>query len=169
VQITGIFIGLLGALGLISSGDSISIGNINSYAFFIIAATICYAININTVKTYLTHLKGVEITSLSFMFIGPVAILYLFTTDFEPVVTSENWGIHLSALAFLGIICTAFAMILMNSLIRYTSAVFASSVTYIIPIFALIWGLWDGEVISWMHLSFMLMILAGVYLINQNN
>ncbi len=167
LQVLGILVGLIGALGLISSGKNISFGNINTYAFFIVAATICYAININTVKTYLTHLKGIQITSLSFLFIGPVSLIYLLTTSFEPVIHSEGWIIHLIALAILGILGTAFAMLIMNSLIRYTSAVFASSVTYIIPIFAIIWGLLDHEIITWLHISFMVIVLLGVYLINR--
>lgn len=166
-QIAGLFIGLSGALGLISSGNDVSLKNINAYAFFIVAATICYAININTVKTYLTHLKGVQITSLSFFFIGPVALIILLTTDMNLVFHSKEWLKHFTALAFLGIVCTAFAMLIMNSLIRYTSAVFASSVTYIIPVFAIFWGLLDNEIITWLHLIFMAVVLAGVYLINR--
>jgi drug/metabolite transporter (DMT)-like permease len=167
VQLAGIFLGFIGALGIISSGKSISVNNVNAYSFFIVAATICYAININTVKTYLTHLKGVQITSLSFFFIGPVALAILLATDLNAVIQTNNWGNHFIALAFLGIVCTAFAMLIMNSLIRYTSAVFASSVTYIIPIFAILWGLLDGESITWLHASFMAVVLFGVYLINR--
>lgn len=169
LQMIGILLGLTGALGLISSGKNISLGNINSYAFFIVVATVCYAININTVKTYLTHLKGIQITSLSFLFIGPASLLYLLTTDISPVIHSENWVIHFSALAVLGILGTAVAMLIMNSLIRYTSAVFASSVTYIIPVFAIIWGLLDHEVITLLHIGFMIIVLLGVYLINRKS
>ena len=169
LQMIGILLGLTGALGLISSGKNISLCNINSYAFFIVVATVCYAININTVKTYLTHLKGIQITSLSFLFIGPASLLYLLTTDISPVIHSENWVIHFSALAVLGILGTAVAMLIMNSLIRYTSAVFASSVTYIIPVFAIIWGLLDHEVITLLHIGFMIIVLLGVYLINRKS
>ena len=168
-QILGLALGFIGAIGLISSGKNISISNINSYAFFIVAATTCYAVNINVVKTRLTHLRGVQITSLSFLFIGPAALIVLLTSDFEPVFNSKDWGIHFAALAFLGIIGTALAMLLMNSLIRYTSAVFASSVTYIIPIFAIFWGVMDNETITILHIGFMTIVLLGVYLINRKN
>lgn len=167
LQVSGLILGMAGAFGIIASGKSISLGNINSYAFFIIAATICYAININTVKTYLTHLRGVQITSLTFFFIGPVALIIILTTDLNTAIQTENWGRHFAALVFLGIICTAFAMLIMNSLIRYTSAVFASSVTYIIPIFAIVWGILDNEIITLFHISFMVLILIGVNLINR--
>lgn len=169
LQVLGLFMGLAGALGIISSGTSISVNNIDAYAFYIIAATVCYGFSINIVKVYLTHLKGVQITSFAFMFIGPAALLYLLTTDFSSVMLSDNWMAHLSAVAVLGIVGTAIAMLIMYSLIRYTSAVFASSVTYIIPIFAIFWGLMDNENITLLHLSFMLMILVGVYLINRKS
>ena len=73
---------------------------------------------------------------------------------------------HLLALAALGIIGTALAMILMNSLVRHSSAVAASSVTYVIPIFAILWGLLDGEKVTLLHLFCMGFILSGVYLIS---
>jgi len=168
LQILGLFLGLMGALGLIASGKDVSIHNMNSYAFFIVVATLCYGVSINIVKIYLTHLKGLQITSLAFFFIGPAALIYLLTSNFEPVIHSDGWIIHLSALALLGIIGTALAMLIMYSLIRYTSAVFASSVTYIIPIFAIFWGLLDNETITVLHAGFMVLVLFGIYLINRN-
>jgi drug/metabolite transporter (DMT)-like permease len=56
---------------------------------------------------------------------------------------------------------------LMNSLIRHSSAVAASSVTYIIPIFAILWGVLDGEKVTLLHLLCMALILSGVYLISK--
>ena len=167
-QILGIGIGLLGAIGLITSGDFSSLRNINSYSLYIVLATLFYAISINDIRANLSHLSGVQITSLSFLFIGPVAFIYLLTSDFEPVFRNDNWEIHLAALATLGIIGTGIAMLIMNSLIRWSStAIFASSVTYIIPIFAILWGFLDGENIKLLHLCCMALILSGVYLINR--
>jgi drug/metabolite transporter (DMT)-like permease len=119
------------------------------------------------VKAYLTHLNGMQITSLSFMFLWPVGLIYLMTTDFEPVIQNPDWPIHLLALAALGIIGTAVAMVLMNSLIRHVTTIFASSVTYIIPIFAIMWGFIDGENLTFHHIGNMMIILLGVYLINR--
>ncbi len=166
-QLIGIILGLLGALGLITSGKSISLDSINAYGFLIVLATLCYGININVVKARLTHLSGVQITSLSFFFVGPVALFYFLTTDIQAATQNENWLIHFGAIALLGILGTAIAMLAMNTLIRYSSAVFASSVTYIIPIFAILWGFLDGEIITLFHLLFMGIILLGVYLINK--
>ncbi|MBI9058231.1 MAG: DMT family transporter [Labilibaculum sp.] len=167
LQVSGLVLGLFGAIGLITSGQDLSFGNINSYALLIVLATVFYGININVVKARLSHLSGVQITSLAFFFTGPAALIYLLTTDFQPVLASPNWHIHFLALCALGIIGTALAMLLMNSLIRHISAVYASSVTYIIPVFAIFWGVLDGEKINILHITCMVLILLGVYLINR--
>jgi len=166
-QVTGVILGLFGAVGLIALNQGLSNIQINYYALFIVLATTFYGININVIKSNLTHLTGVQITSLSFMFIGPAALIYLSMTDFAPVIQHPGWPWHLAALALLGIVGTAFAMLLMNSLIRYATPVFASSVTYIIPIFAILWGFTDGEHISVIHILCMFLILFGVYLTNR--
>jgi drug/metabolite transporter (DMT)-like permease len=165
-QFVGLALGLAGALGLILAHDGLHFGNINGYALYIVLATCFYAISINQIKSKLSHLTGVQVTSFSFLFIGPVALVYLLTTDFSPVVAIPEWPVHLLALAALGIVGTALAMLMMNSLLRNTSAIGASSVTYIIPVFAIMWGLLDGESITVLHLICMCFILAGVYLIN---
>jgi len=165
-QVLGLGLGLAGAVALISIGEGVSLRNINTYALFIVLATLFYGTNVNVIKSTLTHLTGAQITSLSFMFLWPVALGYLLTTDFDPVFENPDWHIHLMAIAILGIIGTAMAMLLMNSLIRYASAVFSSSVTYIIPIFAIMWGIIDGERITLLHLACMTVIMIGVYLIN---
>jgi len=167
LQGIGLILGLIGAIGLITSGEDLSLGKVNSYALLIVLATTFYAININTIKSKLSHLTGVQITSLAFFFTGPAALIYLLTTDFQPVFEVPNWPIHFLALATLGIVGTAIAMLLMNSLIRHASAIYASSVTYIIPIFAIGWGILDGEKITILHLICMTFILLGVYLINK--
>lgn len=166
-QITGLMIGLAGAIGLISIGEGVSLQHINLYALFIVLATIFYGINVNVIKTYLTHLRGTQITSLSFMFLWPFALGYLLTTDLQSVVQQDNWLWHFAALATLGIVGTAIAMLLMNSLIRYTTAIFSASVTYIIPIFAIFWGMIDGERITIFHILCMIFVLGGVWLTHK--
>jgi len=169
MQVAGLSLGLAGATGLILAGEGFHLGVVNGYALYIVLATCFYAISINQIKSRLSHLTGVQVTSLSFLSIGPVALIYLLTTNFTPVVSQPGWPVHLLALSTLGILGTAVAMLLMNSLIRYSSAVTASSVTYVIPIFAIMWGLLDNERISLLHMVCMAFILAGVYLINRKS
>lgn len=167
MQGLGLSLGLAGATGLILAGNGFKLGTVNSYAFYIVLATCFYAISINQIKAKLSHLNGIQVTSLSFLFIGPVALIYLLSTDFTPMLANPSWPVHLLALAALGIIGTALAMLLMNNLIRHSSAVAASSVTYIIPVFAILWGILDGEKVTLLHLACMGLILSGVYLISR--
>ena len=167
MQGAGLLLGLAGATGLILSGEEFHLGTVNSFAFFIVLATFFYAISMNQIKSRLSHLTGVQVTSLSFLFIGPVALAYLLTTDLALATANPGWSLHLLALAALGIIGTALAQLLMNSLIRHSSAVTASSVTYIIPIFAIMWGVLDGEKVTALHFCCMCVILSGVYLISR--
>ncbi|MCT4588036.1 MAG: EamA family transporter [Carboxylicivirga sp.] len=168
-QYIGIGLGLIGAMGLIVAGKEVALSNLNNYAFYVVVATICYAVNINVVKAYLTHLSGIQITSLSFLFFGPVAAYLFFSSDVGGATQNPDWLIHLAALAMLGFIGTATAMLLMNTLIKYTSTVFASSVTYVIPVFAIMWGMLDGEMVTLYHFLFMGIVLLGVYLTKKGS
>jgi drug/metabolite transporter (DMT)-like permease len=51
-------------------------------------------------------------------------------------------------------------------LISSSSALFASSVTYIIPIVAVFIGFFFNEKISWLQIAWMLVILIGVFVAN---
>ena len=165
-QVLGLILGLSGAAGLLLAGSDLHNLSINSYALYIVLATFFYAINLNQIKSRLPHLTGIQVTSFSFMFIGPAALANLLINGFTPHVYNPSWPLHLLALAALGVLGTAAAMLLMNSLIRYSSAVGVSSVTYVIPVFAIMWGVIFGEKITLLHIFCMGLILLGVYIIN---
>ena len=167
-NIAGIIAGLAGAVGLIHySGDSGFIFNFN-YAVFVLVATVCYATSVNIIKTHLADLDAVSITAFSFFIIGLPVFIYLFTyTDFlqhmqESSTAWEGLG-YISILAILG---TAIALVFFNQLIKMTNALFASSVTYLIPVIAIAWGIVDGEQLEWSYLAWIFLILGGVYLVN---
>ena len=67
----------------------------------------------------------------------------------------------------MGVICTSFAIILFNHLIQRSSALFAASTTYLIPAFALIWGILDNEILKKNELIGIVIILTGVYILNK--
>jgi drug/metabolite transporter (DMT)-like permease len=167
-NIAGVFLGLAGAAGLIHfNGEGGFIFNIN-YAVYILIATICYAASVNIIKTYLEDLDAVSITAFSFAFVGfPVAIYLLFFTDFLGYLSEsrEAW-IGLGYISILAVFGTAIALIFFNRLIKMTSALFASSITYMIPVVAIAWGITDGEKFGWGSFIWILLILGGVYLVN---
>lgn len=165
---TGLGIGFIGSLILILGGTGNNIGEINLYALLVIGATICYGLNLNIIKNYTPELHPVVITSVSLLFVGPLALTYLLGfTQFTTHVQASAALWPLLAVIALGVIGTALALILFNKLVQMQTAVFASSVTYIIPIVAVIWGVLDGEALSAYHFLGMGAILCGVYVANR--
>ncbi len=167
VQVTGVLLGLLGALVLITKDNLFIFTAINKYTLLIILAIVCYAVNMNQVNRYLKHMSGSAITALAFLFIGPVAGIILLFTDFSPALASETMLFDLFCVIALGLFGSAIAVIIINYIITTIGAMFASSVTYIIPVFAVILGFIDGEDIGFLHFIAGIIVLLGVYLINK--
>lgn len=168
-KIIGIFTGLIGAVGIVLADSSDLTGNNNLYALFILLAIIFYAISLNVIKYKLPDLDGVSITVFSFVIIGPVAGLSLFFTDFEPALATPDYLENLFYIALLAFGGSAVAVTLFYLLMDYVDVIFASLITYIIPIFAMLWGLLDGETISILQILFMCVVFFGVFLVNKNN
>ncbi len=168
-NIIGIMIGLFGAVFL--TVNNLSSGVVlNIYVLLVVLATVFYAISVNVIKKYLHDLNASSITALAFLIIGPFAIIYLFTTDFTNQLSSHvDAYMALGYIALLSVLGTSLAVIIFNKLISRSSAIFASSVTYLIPIVAIFWGVLDGEKITAYHLIGMFIILSGVYLVNKKS
>jgi drug/metabolite transporter (DMT)-like permease len=95
---------------------------------------------------------------------------FLFSTDF--VLRTQQMpgsGFALWCIILLGLFGTAISTVIFNRLIKASGALFASSVTYLIPIVATIWGVFDNESLGIVHLVGLIAILSGVYLINKKN
>lgn len=167
-NVTGVFIGLFGAVGLIVSSGVGDVSFNFYYASFIIMATIGYAINVNVIKTFLGDVKPIEITAFALVSIFiPVNIVLFGFTDFVQTLSDPGiWKgfVYIGTLAVVG---SALALILFNRLIQITSSLFAASVTYMIPIVAILWGLADGEIFKPVYLLWVGMILFGVFLVNR--
>ena len=167
-NILGVLVGLAGAIGLmtVSGGNSFSFNF--KYSFLVIIATICYAINVNLIKAKLKHISSLHITSLTFLIAGSIAgvILFGFTPLIDDLSTHPEAWKGVFFVAILAVVGTAAAMIAFNYLIKISSPIFASSVTYLIPLVAMVWGFSDGEYFSLWHLVWTLMIIGGVILVN---
>ncbi len=167
-QIVGLMIGLLGSVGLSFIDSGGGLGKFNYYALFVIAATLCYGISGNMVKSYFMHINSLKLTALAMFAVGPFALVYLLSTDFIFLLKTDStaWE-SLGYLFLLGTFGSAVALVMFNKLIQMTSAVFASTVTYLIPIVAVIWGIIDGENLYAMHFVGMAVIIFGVYIVNK--
>tara|TARA_B100000287_G_C20569916_1_gene756118 strand:- start:390 stop:1181 length:792 start_codon:yes stop_codon:yes gene_type:complete len=135
--------------------------------FLVIIAVICYAISVNVIHKYLMDLDAISITSISFLFIFPFSLIPILDIDLVYIVSNQAAFISLFCIIILGIICTALAVIIFNKLIKRTSAIFATSVTYIIPIIAIFWGFFDHERIYLEYIFGLMLIFIGIYFINK--
>ncbi|MCD6180099.1 MAG: DMT family transporter [Bacteroidales bacterium] len=165
----GVLISMLGTYGLltVSGGNAFSF-NLR-YGLLIIIATLFYGTQINIIKTYLSHIPPVTITVFQFFIIGwpAIFILFGFTNFIELFQTNPRIYEGLFYVGILAIVATAFALILFNKLIKIANPVFSSSVTYFIPLIALIWGFFDNESFNIMFFLWIGLILSGVYLVNR--
>jgi drug/metabolite transporter (DMT)-like permease len=164
-KVAGVLLGLAGAALLILLGNGGELRADTGYAFLIVLAALCYGTSVNTVGKYLKEMNSLTISATAFSMTGFIAAAYLFSTDFTHVLLhhKEGWE-ALGYLLILSIFGTVIATVFFFRLVQWTNPVFSSSVAYLMPIVALLWGLVDGEIISAFHFFGMALILAGVYL-----
>ena len=170
VQTIGVVLGFVGAAGLIyldkPIGEELRVPLF--YALLIIVGTIMYGTNVNLVKEYFQHVRPMHLSAFAFVLLGiPTMVAIPFTAIPNKVVEHAEGMTSLMAVSTLALMSTVLALVLFYKIVQDTSAVFASTVAYMIPIVALAWGFFDGEYVGWPHLVSIVLILIGVYLIRQ--
>jgi drug/metabolite transporter (DMT)-like permease len=167
-QLLGILLGLAGAMALILVGAQVNPDQNYWYALLVILATLLYAINVNIIKTYLQEVSAIAIATGNFIFIViPAAILLASTGFFKAEVLYDTQvQVSLGYILILAVIGTAAAKVMFNKLVQISNPVFASSVTYMMPIISVMWGILDGEKFTSLQLVASLLIISGVYLAN---
>ena len=164
----GVLIGLVGAAMLIMFGKEAGIQGNPWYGLFVIVGCICYAISSNTVGTYLQDMSSLTLSAAAFSMVGLPALFYLFSTDFTNVLTTQEGAVlALGYVTILAIFGTVLASIIFFQLVQWTTPVFASMISYLVPAVALAWGAVDGEAITWVHFMGLGLILSGVYLVKS--
>ncbi|MEY2704509.1 MAG: hypothetical protein RL407_571 [Bacteroidota bacterium] len=168
----GLAIAFVGVLVLVTFKEGASwesLTDINAYALFVIAACICYSINLHFIKARFTQLKSIEISSISLLLILPLALVYLLAgTEFSTKLSTQPQAWEaLGYVTILGMVGTATALILFNIMIKSASPFFASLVTYTIPIVAILWGVLDGEVLLFGHYLGIAAVILGVWIGNR--
>jgi drug/metabolite transporter (DMT)-like permease len=168
MQSLGLLLGFLGCTMLIMVNAKGAL-SLNHYAFFAIAGTICYGLNVNIVKHFLKGVTPIQMTSVSVSVAGLVALTHLLFTDWLGAVrVSQDGMTSIAAALVLGVVGTAASQLIFNRMLEVSSAVFASSITYFIPIVAVLWGVWDGEALLPLHFLGMGLIIAGILIINKH-
>ncbi|MDP3680899.1 MAG: DMT family transporter [Flavobacterium sp.] len=163
-QIFGILIGLIGSVLLILNGAIHHPEQNYYYAILVLIASICYAVNVNLIKKYLHDLSPLSITTGNFMVLFFPAFIILFFSGFFEVVHDVKVQESVLFIMVLGVVGTGIANILFFKLIQMSSPVFATSVTYLIPVVAFCWGLLDNEMLTPVQFFGAFIILIGVYL-----
>ena len=170
-HVLGVLLGFVGAAGLVLvRSDGLHFEN-SEYALLIVVATLFYGISVNTIKTKLGHLDSMTISGLGLLFAGiPYAVYLFFGSDF--LFRLQNAPGAWSGLGYiitLGIMSTALSNLLYFHMVKISTPLFASAVTYFIPIVALGWGVMDGEQLHLLHLLAFAFILGGVGLISYRS
>nr|WP_255473982.1 DMT family transporter [Pontibacter qinzhouensis] len=168
LRMAGILVGIAGTAMLIFTGNGNAETSNAFYGLFIVIATICYGGSANIIKFRLQGIHPVVMSSMALLTVGPLAAVYLGTTDaFHKLQVTEGAWEALLYIALLAVFSTAIGLILLNKLIHISTPVFASTINYLIPIVALMWGVLDGETIQTWHYLGMVVILAGVFIVNR--
>lgn len=167
LQIIGLVLGFA-ASALLMFNTSNTAFSINPYALFIVLATIGYGFHINFVSHYLADVRPLSISSVAVTMAGLLAFCFVYLPNHEKYqFTAQNFN-ALLCLLILGVAGTAIAQFLNTKLIAISSSLFASTSTYIIPIVAVFWGIYDGETLTIIDLISMAGVLAAVLFIRQN-
>ena len=163
-QVFGVVIGLIGTFLLIINGAMHHPEQNYYYAILVLIASVCYAINVNLIKKYLSDLSPLSITTGNFLVLLLPALVVLFFSDFFDVIHVESVQHSTVFILILGVVGTGIANIIFFKTIQISSPVFATSVTYLIPVVAFGWGLLDNEMLTPVQFLGAFIILFGVYL-----
>ncbi|MFZ6000688.1 MAG: DMT family transporter, partial [Bacteroidota bacterium] len=167
--VLGIILSFAGALVLaFSRGGGLSL-DFNAYALLVVLACALYGTNVNYIKFKLSNIGALTTTSTAVALVAPLGFIVLFGfTDFiEKLQNAPGAWMALGYLTILAVMSTAIANLIFNKVIKLRSPLFAASVTYIMPLVSVGWGLLDGEQLFLGHFMGMIAILGGVYLANK--
>ena len=168
LQVFGAIIGFLGAAMLMFFSEANSEESNIFYGLLVVLATACYAVAALIIKERLHHVRSMDLSGAVFsVWMFPSILILIFSGFFTNFQNTPQILESLGYLSILTVMGTAIAIILYYKLIQITTPVFASSVTYLLPIIAVIWGLLDGESFSLWYVIGGLLILWGIYLIRE--
>ena len=168
-QLLGVVIGFFGALLLIAEGAELNPNQDYNYSGFILLATVMYAANVNIIKRFLNEVSPLAIATANFVviFIPSLLVLFFSKALHSETIQRPEFSFSMLCIVILSIFGTALAKILFNTLIQISTPVFASSVTYLMPFVALLWGIMDSEIFNLKQVLSLLIILSGIYLVNR--
>lgn len=168
-KVSGVILGLVGALAIILGKEGVSLTFSIGHLLMIVFATILYGANINLIRSKLAHYNPVIISALPLFFMSIPGLIIFLSSDLSFLHTTPKEQLipSMRSVVILALLGNSFSLIFFNRLIQLSGPVFASSVTYIVPIIALLWGFSDNETVSTFQIAGLFFILTGIYLINR--
>jgi len=167
-KLLGVIIGFIGALIIIIANNQGVLDGAHIYGLFIIVATVCYGTSVNIISKYLKDTSPATITAWSFTLVCLFPIIALCIQNPLPVFQTHPQVISsFLALLVLSIFGTVVANLMFYKMTQETNPIFASSITYTLPIVALFWGVFDGESFYFWYVLGMLLILVGVFITSK--
>jgi len=162
-QLLGVLISFFGACILaLGSGEG---GEIKVYPILLLLlATLLYAVSTTTIKSKLHEVPAILMSAYIFSFVLflPSLIALVLSGFFKDLTLNQSTLEGLGLVAILSIVGTGLAMMLNYKLLSISTPLFASTVTLLMPIVAIIWGVLDGEKLTTQQSVGALIILAGL-------
>lgn len=166
-KIAGVIVGFIGLLILNLSKGGMTADNFG-YILLILIATLLYGVNVNIVTQYLKGVDPIKMATVSLAFMTIPAGIVMWQQGVADKMVRGDEGMAVLYAAALGVIGSAIATALFYILIKRAGGLFASLVTYGIPVVAIFWGIMAGEDVTVIQVSCLALILGGVYLANRN-
>ncbi|MCF6213843.1 MAG: DMT family transporter [Flavobacteriaceae bacterium] len=165
-QKIGVLIGFIGTAILILSSAKVNTNQNYFYAILPVIASILYALNVNILKQQLKGVSALSIATGNFAVLFIPALIILYFSDFFATyqITDKSVNTSLLYLLILSVFGTALAKTMFNRLVQIASPLFSSSVTYLIPVIAVMWGVLDGEKFVLIQILASFIIFGGVFL-----
>ena len=167
-QVIGVIISFTGACILAFSGGEGGEFKLIPILLLLLA-TLFYAISTTTVKSKLSDVPAKILSAFvfSFVLILPSLIALVFAGFFNNLQVNSGLWEGLGFVSLLSIFGTGLAMMLNYKLLSVSTPLFASTVTLLMPVVAIIWGLLDGEKLTLMQGFGGVIILAGLIFLRQ--
>lgn len=169
-NVLGIVMGFVGA-GLLAMAGSPEANRSTNLAFsaLVLVATISYGTYVNLLKGYFPKRDPVLVSSVALCTVGLPSLVFLLagTSFLDTIRTSPAAPAAFAYICILGAIGTALTAVLFNRLVQAGTLIFATSVTYTIPIVAVLWGVVLHEQFTTIHALGFAVILLGVWRANR--
>lgn len=159
----GLAMGVIGVIILVQNGIATRTDDWGMAVAAALLSTICYGISGTYVKA---SPKPVEPFSNAHGSMWAATVLMALTLPFCPTAAEPSPGVW-TAVAALGVLCTGVAYLIYFRLIQDMGPISALSVTFLIPVFGILWGvLFLDEQIDWSTIIGALIVLVGTALTN---